>query len=241
MSEREQLQLETVFRVRILPGGRKGRFLLILWLAGMGGMLVGLLLTFGNAIGGAAGLALPMLWIAFKLTKRAEYGVSADGVRETILDPQGKAVGGRDKRFRWDQVESWLIDSDLVRGAGDRRFIELRMNDGYRMRFREANDKPMDPEFTAFAAALESLVSIAPESTQTSTPARRLSFYERPAAKFLTVLFMVLTVGILLAAMLIPQYFGEAAWFRLLVIIIPGTIYMFVRTFGRRRSSLDRR
>jgi len=233
--------LETVFRVKILPGGRRGKHLLILWLAGMGGMLVGLLLTFGNAFGGAAGLALPMLWIAFKLTKRAEYGVSADGARETILDPQGKAVGGRDKRYRWDQVESWLIDSDLVRGAGDRRFVELRMDDGYRMRFREADDKPMDPEFTAFAAALESLASIAPETTQTSTPARRLSFYERPAAKVLTVTFIVLTGAILLVAIIAPHFFGASAWFRILVIIIPGTIYMYVRSFGRRRSSLDRR
>lgn len=233
---------ETVFRVRTLPGGRSGRMLMIMWLAGMGGMLIGLLITFGNVLGGVAGLVLPMLWIGLKMTKRAEYGVSADGVRETLLDPQGKPDGMREKRYRWDQVQSWLIDSDLVRGAGERRFAELRMHDGYRMRLREANESPDDPAFTAFAEALAAYAGGAAEVAASEpaapspapAPVQRRSFYRTPFARFLTLVFLVATVGLLAAAVLIPEYFGGSAWFRLGVVIIPGTLYMAMRSFGRR-------
>lgn len=254
--------LETVFRVRTLPGGRRGTFVLILWLAGMGGMLLGLLLTFGNMFGGMAGLLLPMIWIGLKMTRRAEYGVGADGVRETLLDSQGKPESSREKRYRWDQVESWLVDSDLVRGIGSRRFVELRLRDGYRMRFREANDRPDDPEFSAFAQVLEQQAGAStqqqlpqlpqlpqpgqrlhpsrrlpppvPGRPPTSIPVRRRSFYERPIAKLITLAFIAMTIGLLIVAITAPQYFGGGAWFRLLVIIVPGTLYMVARTFGKR-------
>ena len=250
---------EVSFRVRTIPGGRAGRMLLIMWLAGMAGMMLGLLLTFGNLLGGVAGLTLPMLWISLKMTRRAEYAVSTEGVRETMLDPQGKPDSAKQKRYRWSEVESWQVDSDLIRSVGSRRFIELRMRDGYRMRFREANDKPEDPEFSAFAAALQEAVGAAPLGSAAlpppvpqlagapgrtaarspapaaaAPPTRRPSFYERPIAKLITLTFIALTVGLLIVAIFAPQYFGVPAWFRLLVIVIPGTLYMVARSFGRR-------
>lgn len=239
---------ETVFRVRTLPGGRGSRMLWLMWVAGMGGMLVGLVVTLGNPLGGAAGLVLPMLWLTWKMTTRAEYGVSSEGVRETLLDAQGKPKGGGEKRYRWDQIESWIVDADQVRGVGERRFVELRMRDGYRMRFREANDRPSDPEFSAFATELERNVGGAlPPVTPLPSPApsgpprlpppvpkRRRSFYERPIAKILTIIFIALTVGLLLVAVFAPQYFSAASWFRMLVVVIPGCLYMVSRSFGRR-------
>lgn len=235
---------ETVFRVRTLPGGRAGRHLLLLWAAGMGGMFAGLLLTLGHPLGGMAGLVIPIFWLNLKLTRRAEYGVGAGGVRETLLDAQGKADGARERRYRWDEVESWLVDADLVRGTGSRRFVDLRLRDGYRMRFREANERPDDPEFTAFAEALAAHAGGAAEVAASAReapaphpmplPVQRRSFYRTPFARFLTTFFLILTVGLLAAAVLLPQYFGGSAWFRLVVVIIPGTLYMAMRSFGRR-------
>lgn len=233
---------ETSFRVRTLPGGRPWRMILILWLAGMGGMMLGLLLTLGHPIGGAVGLVLPMIWLGLKLTKRAEYGVGPDGVRETLLSARGRADGARERRYRWDQVESWLVDEDLVRGVGSRRFVELRLRDGYRMRFREANERPGDPEFTAFADALaahaggaaEVVTSAPPAPVPAAAPVQRRSFYRTPFARFLTLVFLVATVGLVAAAVLIPEYFGGSAWFRLGAVIVPGTLYMAMRSFGRR-------
>lgn len=243
---------ETVFRARTLPGGRFGRHLLLLWAAGMGGMFAGLLLTLGHPLGGMAGLVIPIFWLSLKLTRRAEYGVGAGGVRETLLDAQGKADVARERRYRWDEVESWLVDADLVRGTGSRRFVDLRLRDGYRMRFREANERPDDPEFTAFAEALAAYAGGAaevaasahaaptphptrqPTAHAPSAPVQRRSFYRTPFARFLTTFFLILTVGLLAAAVLLPQYFGGSAWFRLVVVIIPGTLYMAMRSFGRR-------
>ena len=239
---------ETVFRARTLPGGRFGRHLLLLWAAGMGGMFAGLLLTLGNPLGGMVGLMAPIFWLAYKLTRRAEYGVGPGGVRETLLAAKGPAGGARERRYRWDEVESWLVDADLVRGVGARRFVDLRLRDGYRMRFREANESPDDPEFTAFAEALAAYAGGASEAAASAraepaphptpapapAPVQRRSFYRTPFARFLTAFFLVMTVGLLAAAVLLPQYFGGSACFRLGAVIIPGTLYMAMRSFGRR-------
>lgn len=238
---------EVVYRVRALPGGRIGQFLLWMWLAGMVGMLLGLLLTFGNVVGGMAGLILPMVWLALKATKRIEFGVGPEGLRETPLDPQGKPVDGLDRRYRWEDLESWMVDADMVRGVGERRFVDLRFRDGHRMHFREPNDRPDDPGFAAFAAALESRCAepaaptpAAPRAPPpvppgAAAPARRRSFYDRPIAKALTVCFLLATVGLLVLAISRPDLFNSASWFRLSVVVVPGTLYMFARTFGPRR------
>ncbi|MBK9129696.1 MAG: hypothetical protein IPM13_18210, partial [Phycisphaerales bacterium] len=80
----------TVFCTRAVPGGRIGRLVLAMWLSGMAGMMVGLLLTFGNIFGGMVGLVLPMLWFGRRMTKRARYAVSPAGVREVWLDAKGE-------------------------------------------------------------------------------------------------------------------------------------------------------
>ncbi len=81
------------FRTRAVPGGRSGRVFLAMWLAGMAGMALGLALTFGNVLGGMVGLILPMLWLGRRMTRRAEYAVSAAGVHETWLDKEGHPIG----------------------------------------------------------------------------------------------------------------------------------------------------
>lgn len=233
---------ETLYRVRALPGGRTGRFLLILWAAGMGGMFIGLLLTFGNPVGGMVGLLLPMVWLGMRLTRRTEFGVGPEGVSEAQLDPQGKPVNGVVRRWRWDQVESWSEGADLIRNVGERRQVEIRLRDGYRIRFREPNEKPGDPEFSEFARALRECAEGEPRQSPGRVPSRpppprpvrRPSFYERPVAKVITVLFLLICVALLLVAILEPSLMTGGAWFRLLVVILPGTAYMFARTFGRR-------
>lgn len=231
---------DAVYRARVLPGGRIGRQFLRMWLAGMAGLLLGLLLSFGNPFGGMIGLVAPMFWLSARMTRRAEYGVSAAGVRETLLDKHDHPLAGGERRYSWPEVASWIVDADQVRGLGERRYLELRMRDGYRMRFREADRAGEDASFSAIASALEAyatgtaaLPAAAPPAPA-PLPAQRPSFYARPAARLLALVFIALTLGLAAFFVAAPQYLSATAAYRIGVVLIPGTLYIAWRAFGRR-------
>jgi hypothetical protein len=235
---------ETIYRTRIVPGGGLGWLILRAWIGGMLGMALGLAVTFGNPVGGMAGLLAPMLWIIWRGTRRVEIGVSARGVRESPLGRGGAPLADEAQFHRWDQIASWTVDADQVRGVGERRYVDLRMRNGHRLKFREPNELADDPQFTAIATALEAYATgsaavsdgpaAAPALPASALPERRPGFYERPIAKFVASVFILCTLALLGVAATRPELVNGANAFRIGAVLVPGTLYVAWRAFRRR-------
>lgn len=59
-------------------------------------------------------------------------------------------------------------------------------------------------------------------------------FYDTIWARLLSIFFLLLTAGIIVAMVYTENFKGTNLW-RLNVVMIPGTLYMLVRSFGKKK------
>lgn len=183
------------------------------------------------------------------------YTVNEMGIlQESVPYMRGfSLMKAKSEFFPWSEVKSYKADSDPNRSMFEKQYIKVFFKNGKRINILEGRSEAESVEFYNFKEVFENLVeqynaeidsNIIPESktienvpTLTNEvlqgnrkPIQHLKgFYSTLFAKILTIVFALFTIGI--AYPLYLGYGSASSYFRFLVILIPGTGYMFYRTF----------
>lgn len=204
--------------------------------------------------------------IIFSLLYTGEFWLYNDRLEQKLTPKLPLALKPKQAVFYWRDLESYLLDSELSRSSGERKYIKLYfINPPRTVAFNEGNDAESREQFAAFAdkfiALLETKetssgdqsVNTIDESPKTieNTAASvefikpikaraRKGFYDTIWAKLLTIVFLVCTATIT-ALYFFPETFGISSLsginsWRLWAIIIPGTLYMMSRTFWTKKK-----
>lgn len=198
-----------------------------------------LLMSFGIMLGAPVLLAMLLLMGGIA----AVFGYIS-GTTITRLYPNGiqqeirlfipyKLRGKVKERFiGWNDIRSYRIDTDTSRSMQEYNYLKLylRKRPG-RIVLTDRKDKG---GFQAFITAFEKLVrgeEVSVVGKQVSASGKmikkRKSFYSTVWAKLIMLVFVSLSIALI--------YFGvkngmnERNWFRLLAIVVPGTVYICYR------------
>ncbi|MCP4380113.1 MAG: hypothetical protein GY798_01575 [Hyphomicrobiales bacterium] len=161
------------------------------------------------------------------------YRLTADGLQRSFrpLAARFFHLPGREQTFRFDQMRFYRRDRDWSRyrvQEVESLTIGVR-RPPYRIVIHDMIDKA---EFGAFADRFEQLAA----RDITEIP-RKPGFYQSVWAMLLTALFAVIAVVLILLFAI--GMLNPTGIFRLLVVIIPGVIYMAWRVTAAHRRSSD--
>jgi hypothetical protein len=144
-------------------------------------------------------------------------------------------------RLLWDEIGHYEIGSDMNRALAEKRFLIIQSRKGNK-RIRITENENDREAFTNFSEALESRIgnwnaihgaSADGQAEQGSIfrPIRKKpGFYTGFFGKALSLFFLFLTAAV--GTLMITEGLGSGgSWFRLLFILVPGTAYMFYRSF----------
>jgi hypothetical protein len=188
-----------------------------------------------------------MFGIIYLLSGKINFSLGSDGIRQEVT-PNWKKIKKVDRFFTWDDIRAYERGKDWNRSKQEFRYLYIDVNkDPGQLRI--SDDKGDKEKFAILADAFEQLVTEVnhiespnrvsqpktkdySESTKQVIKHKR-DFYQRPIAKYLTIFFIIITL------FFISFGFGKGMrgvnWFRLLIIIIPGTIYMVYRVFYKKK------
>lgn len=197
----------------------------------------------------AANLPTPVLFALFVLlvglgiawlAGPTEYTLTASHVRRL----HRRFLGGRPQQLEvgLGELRSWRLDRQLSRSLQEYEFLEIDPPHGPRWVITNRQDAA---GFAAFAAAFVALVQAptappgggqGPNATtpvpDQPRPRRRGSFHRSWLGRVVAVLAALAAV-VLLGAMLAGQlHFGNVL--RLLLVVVPGAVYLCWRSFGQR-------
>ena len=164
------------------------------------------------------------------------------------------------KFYAWNRISSYSIGEDMTRGLEKFHFInvevhglanDLKISDNGKffagfeefksafiaivearnVRIRTTNETTLVSKSAAAREANPAVVSPKEKFIQ-----RKRSFYERPIAKIITVLFILLMTGVGIFYINNPQHLRWEHVFKISLIIIPGIGYMFYRSFLEKKK-----
>jgi hypothetical protein len=187
----------------------------------------GILLVFGYRVG------------------KVKYALYPFGIHQTIRRFMPDILGKKaeERLFTWNQINSYKIDRDMSKSLKSYYFIKLYLNvppkqiwitdqidkDGFE-RFKFEFEKLVQEHANIRAEndynprSMRNIEDIRPQYVK-----RKKGFYSTIFAKIVTLFFVVLSILLLIFA--IQSGMRATNWFRLGVVIIPGTIYMVYRVF----------
>lgn len=194
-------------------------------------------------------LPIPVLFVLFAgmvglgiawLAGPTEYTLTASQVRRLHRRFLGGSPQQRDVALR--DLRSWRHDRQLSRSLQEYEFLELDPPHGPRWVITNRQDAA---GFAQFAAAFLALVQAPPASSAGAKepdaaapvpdqprPRQRGSFYRSWLGRGVAVLAALAAVGLLGAMFAGQLHFGNVL--RLLLVIVPGAVYLCWRSFGRR-------
>ena len=164
------------------------------------------------------------------------------------------------KFYAWNRISSYSIGEDMTRGLEKFHFInvevhglanDLKISDNGKFfaGFEEFKSafiaivEARNVRITGTADAASTLQSAAAHGAKPviAPPKEKLiqrkrSFYERPIAKIITVLFILLMTGVGIFYLYYPQYLKWEHVFKISFIIIPGIGYLFYRSFLEKKN-----
>lgn len=181
--------------------------------------------------------------VIYILIQRASYRVYEDGLEEVLAPFTGKwSLRGSSKNFyRWDDLEHYTEGGEMTRGLWERPYLKLKFKGQKMVRLYAS----FQQDVAGFVTFKEKLMRVALDvnrlegetmgnDKKLKLPVRRKNFYERPIGKVVTVFFMLVTAAAIALAIRIPEAVGVTSAFRILFLLIPGTLYMMYKSFGRR-------
>jgi hypothetical protein len=122
------------------------------------------------------------------------------------------------------------VDEDQFRDVGTRRFAEIRLRGGHRIRFRAGDGADSQESFETFAAAFEKFAHPA----SGPAPRQRRIFYRRPIGKLVTIVLTLATICLVYFGVVMPEYFPGSGWWQISAVMVPGCAYMIWRSFFQR-------
>ncbi len=154
-----------------------------------------------------------------------------------------------EQKYDWNDIKSYKNGIEMGRYRGEFQFLEITFKDGVSWSLTDVyGEKRL--EFDQFLSYFQSKVNeinkveisdyqikeSATQSTaihQKNKPVivRKKTFYETIWAKIFTALMIVFVVGIVLFYIFNPHYLRVTAGFKVLVVLIPGVLYLTSRVF----------
>lgn len=212
--------------------------------AGMGFMYITIFLGAPIIVSMLALFSGILLVYGYRIGK-VKYSLYPFGIHQTIRrfipDILGKEA--EERLFTWNLINSYKIDRDMSKSLKSYYFIKLYLNvapkqiwitdqvdkEGFE-RFKFEFEK-LIREHTILRAendfntrSISNVEDIRPQYVK-----RKKGFYSTILAKIVTLFFVILSILLLIFA--IQSGMRATNWFRLGVVIIPGTIYMVYRVF----------
>jgi hypothetical protein len=217
-----------------LTGGLWRNIVLTVFIS-MGSMM--LLMSIGVPAIFATVFFLLAIYFSIKaLSGNATYYLYSWGFRQEI-SPFWKYKKSISRTFTWDDLSSYQSGIDLNRSHQEYNYLNLNLKRA--PKHIQLSDANADMgSFLTFRKDFENLMDNATVNTLDTTLEqkkrkpikRKADFYATIWAKLLTLFFVFLCVAILTFALYYGPM-GASSWFKLSVIIIPGTIYMVWRVF----------
>lgn len=161
------------------------------------------------------------------------YRLTADGLHRSFRPLAAGVFGlaGREQSFGFDAMRFYRRDRDWSRYRAEE--IETLTIGLRRPPFRIAiHDMMGKAAFDAFADRFEELAA-GREAAGAGAIERRPGFYQSIWAKLITVVFAIAAVGLTIA--FFAGLLSPTGVFRLLIVIIPGVIYMGWRVLNARK------
>jgi hypothetical protein len=223
--------------------------------AGMGLMMV------GTMLGAPIVITMVLLFSGIGLVYgfmigKVRYSLFVDGIEQKIhkFIPYYLSKKEETRFVAWQHIKSYKNDTDFSRQMREYEYIKLYLfvppkevwitnqidNAGFQ-RFKEAFLLKMTEfapaeEVTRFTQSIderngtEGARSVNAASSGIEIK-RRKSFYKTRFARFITLFFIAVCCGLVWYGILNGMRFTN--WFRLAIILVPGTIYMVYRVFIR--------
>jgi len=248
---------QVTFHTNVIKGGQKALPIMVAY--GIGMTLMFTLIGAGaNTVITIVVMLIAMYLAVALLVYKGKYTLDDSGIREIIV-PIWSPFGWRKPEehfFEWHQVKAYKITVDAsvknvsFQQIGQKVILEIYFHHTpYKVIFN--NGKTPDSRNTfgnfvdAFLSKVETINKKSQPGESGESPAmqeilhhdhpmapmieRKRSFYEKPVAKLVTLVFVAFTLGLIYVMM---QGYGSAtSWFKLLFILVPGTAYMCYRVF----------
>lgn len=184
------------------------------------------------------------------------YELYNEGIRQIFSSwiAQKRKSNSKVRDILWSDIESYSNDTDYQRSMKEYEYLKLYLNKKPReiwitdQHNRSGFEQFRDLFLTLVETRNTSLLEKEPENfvpgrvqagsaymREAYEIPKRKSFYRTNFAKALTLLFVFVCGGLL--------YWGfrngmrDVNWFRLSIIVIPGTLYMVYRVFIRDRTN----
>lgn len=212
----------------------------------------------GGALLCMCALFVPMLLIAGYFGGKGAYSIDEKGISKSMTSyiQLGAFSNKLNESFSWSQVKSYKTGKDLNRSLNEYEYLEVRLPGG---RIWQITNKANANEFSAFRDAFlqyaQGINSEASKQNMQTEPAaphiaqqadthltmhasepikREKSFYEKPIARFFLWAMVLVVVGVVGFIIIHPQTISGATLFRLCFVLIPGTVYLFYRVYGKK-------
>jgi len=207
--------------------GSQARGAFALWWMMMAALFGTMLIGFPPPL--AVLLMLGVLYYGLRrLSGTATYTLNGDLIERHFIS-FSKHTELRDERRLLD-LTSWKFDHTISRGYQKYEYLELDAADGPRWIITSRQDAE---GFTVFKDAF--LAELARLQLATATlPKQRLSYYRTWYGRSMSLFFVTLTAGLIVAAA--GGLVAITGLIKLGVFIVPGTIYLMWRSFGPKRK-----
>ncbi len=187
------------------------------------------------------------------LTAKATYTLNESGVSRILKPNLFESFWSKriHTHLHWNEIESYVIGSDATRGLQEYNYLTIKSsNHKFSINDKNGDVKGFDNfknTFVKFATSYNANIvkgHLNKEVTENSSKAstldekpikREKSFYETLFAKILTIFFVFLSVALLLFLIQTGNT-RISNWFRFLILIIPGTLYMVYRVFVEKKD-----
>lgn len=202
-------------------------------------MAVGMTLMFVSiALNGSIYVSMGALFLGIMVV----YGYSAGKIKYTLVDegihqeiklfiPYFLFKKTSYRKIEWKDIRSFKHDTDMKRGMRTYEYLKLYLNKAPSEIWitNEHNKEDFDVFVAVFKRAIQNSVPSQSVTQEKKHITQKKSFYSSRFAYALSIFFAILCLALLYYGY---QYgFNKRNWFRMAAIIVPGTIYMFIRVF----------
>jgi hypothetical protein len=159
-----------------------------------------------------------------------------------------------EQKYRWEEVASFKKGTDSGRYRGEYQYLEIFFKDGTKWSLTDSyGEKKIG--FNDFMTQFNTKVNQINDADSTidekpftkveetkweSNPPKikqKKTFYDTIWAKLFTALMIVFVIGILLFYIVNPRYLNFSSGVKVLVVLIPGVIYLAKRVFFSNKNN----
>lgn len=215
---------------------------------GFGVMFLMFMLGFGQwpvTIGFMGSMAL----VAALLGGETIYTISEKGISRNVKPLLLKKIGiTREQSYVWSDIDWYKSGTDMNREMREFRYLTIKFkSSGTKWKISDKNKN--DTAFETFHNAFIKIVEAYDQSVETvgarmaaegkvfekTGIKKKKTFYETVWAKGFTSLITILLLSLIAFYYLNSEFMSPSNLIRLLVVVVPGWVYLIIRVFIRKK------